>query len=154
IEIETWKLISLAEKALRQLILKVFADNFGDSWEENYLKKYDSIPNKKKRLNEILEMLRNAQKRDFDQYGNLALNLTLLDQTYIHQLFDYFILFSWNDLFRPIFGKEKKYWNKVKLSLEKVRNPIAHQKVQLLLESEIKEVEEYCKSIISLVEKY
>lgn len=154
IEIETWKLISLAEKALRRLILDVFEDNFGESWEESYLKKYDRIPNKKRRLAEILEMLRRGQERDFDQYGNLALNLTLLDQTYIHQLFDYFILFSWDDLFKPIFKKEKKFWNKVKLSLEKVRNPIAHQKVQLLLESEIKEVEEYCKSIISIVEKY
>jgi len=152
IEPETWKLISQSEKGLRQMILKVFTEKFGENWEDSYLNKYDSIPDKKKRLNEILTMLKDAQQRDIEQYGSLALNLTLLDQTYIHQLFDYFILFSWDDLFKTIFQKEKKYWNEVKHSLEKVRNPMAHQKIQLLLESEIKKAEEYCKEIISIIE--
>jgi len=38
--------------------------------------------------------------------------------------------------------------------LEKVRNPIAHQKTELLLESEIKKAEEYCKEIIGIIEKH
>ncbi len=154
IEIETWKLISHAEKGLRQLILKVFTEKFGENWEDSYLNKYDSIPQKKKRLNEIFEMLKNAQQRDFEEYGDLSLSLTLLDQTYIHQLFDYFILFSWDDLFGTIFQKEKKYWNEAKKSLEKVRNPVAHQKIELLLESEIKKAEEYCREIIGIIEKH
>jgi len=108
IEIETWKLISQAEKGLRQLILNIFLEEFGENWEDNYLRKYDSIPPKKQRLNDIFEMLRNAQQRDFDQYGSLSLNLTVLDQTYIHQLFDYFILFSWDDLFKSVFQKREK----------------------------------------------
>ena len=152
IEIETWQLISRAEKGLRQLILNVFMDNFGDEWEEKYLEKYADIPSKKKRLNEIFEMLRSAYQRDVEEYGNLALNITLLDQTYIHQLFDYFILFSWNDLFCDIFKKDKKYWNNAKKYLERIRNPMAHQKLQVLLESEIKKAEEYCKEIIAIVE--
>ncbi len=154
IEVETWKLISQAEKGLRQLILSVFKETFGENWEEIYLNKYNSIPAKKKRLNEIFEMLRIAYQRDIEEYGNLALNLTLLDQTYIHQLFDYFILFSWDDLFKTIFKKEKKYWNNVKKYLEKVRNPMAHQKLQVLLESEVKKTEEYCKEIIMIVENF
>jgi hypothetical protein len=154
IEIETWSLIRQAEKGLRELVLSVLKKKFGGNWEHNYPKKYESIPAKKKRLHDIFDMLINAQKRDFNQYGNLSLNLTLLDQTYIHQLFDYFILFSWEDLFKSIFKKEKKYWNKVKLAFENVRNPIAHHKTELLLESEIKEVEEYCRDIIATVENY
>ncbi len=152
IEIETWQLISQAEKGLRQLILNVFKENFGENWEEKYLNKYESIPAKKKRLSEIFEMLKNAYQRDIEEYGNLALNLTLLDQTYMHQLFDYFILFSWNDLFKTIFKKDKKYWNEVKEYLEKVRNPMAHQKLQVLLESEVKKTEEYCKEIITIAD--
>ncbi|OQX14787.1 MAG: hypothetical protein BWK80_41540 [Desulfobacteraceae bacterium IS3] len=153
IEVETWKLISQAEKGLRQLILNVFVKKFGENWEDSYLSKYNGIPDKKKKLNEIFTRLRNAQQRDIEQYGNLALGLTLLDQTYIHQLFDYFILFSWDDLFKAIFQKEKKYWNEVKQSLEKIRNPMAHQKIQLLLEWEIKKVEEYCREIIAIAER-
>ncbi len=99
-------------------------------------------------------MLRSAYQRDIEQYCSLALNLSLLDQTYIHQLFDYFILFSWDDLFKTIFKKEKKYWNEVKKDFERVRNPMAHQKLQVLLESEVKKTEEYCKEIITIVENY
>ncbi|QTA80878.1 p-loop domain-containing protein [Desulfonema limicola] len=154
IEIDKWRLISQAEKGLRQLILNVFKDNFGDSWEEYYLNKYNNIPDKKKRLNEIFDMLKNAYQRDIEQYGSLALNLTLLDQTYIHQLFDYFILFSWDDLFKTIFKKDKSYWNEVKKYLEKVRNPMAHQKIEVLLESDIIKAEEYCKEILTIIENY
>ncbi|MCP4110706.1 MAG: hypothetical protein GY749_35140 [Desulfobacteraceae bacterium] len=154
IEVGTWKLISLAEKGLRQLVLRVFKENFGENWEDIYLNKYNSIPDKKKRLNEIFEMLKSAYQRDVEEYGSLALNLTLLDQTYIHQLFDYFILFSWDDLFKTIFNKEKRYWNEVKKFLEKVRNPVAHHKTEVLLESELKKTEEYCEEIITIVDNY
>ena len=152
IEIDTWKLINQTEKGLRQLLLYVFKDNFGESWEEHYINKYNNFSDKKKRLNEIFEMLKDAYQRDIEQYGSLALNLTLLDQTYIHQLFDYFILFSWDDLFKTIFQKDKRYWNEVKKYLEKVRNPMAHQKIEVLLESEIIKAEEYCKEILTIIE--
>jgi len=153
IEVETWKLISQAEKGLRQLILTIFIKNFGEDWEDGYLNKYDKISDKKKKLNEIFKRMKDAQQRDIRQYGNMALNLTILDQTYIHQLFDYFILFSWNDLFCPIFQKEKPYWDEAKKLLERVRNPLAHQKPELLKEWEIKKVEEYCREIIEIAEK-
>lgn len=153
IELETWQLISQAEKGLRQLILNLFKKEFGENWEVAYLDSYNKIPDKKARLSNIFEILKKGYQRDIKEYGNLALNLTLLDQTYIHQLLDYFILFSWNDLFKKIFEKDKKHWNTVKKYLEKVRNPMAHQKLQLLLESEIKKVEEYCKEIITIVNR-
>ena len=154
IELDIWKLISQAEKGLRKLILHTLDKNFGDNWEKNYPKKYKDIPNKMSRLNTIFDKLKEAYKRDISQYGSLALNLTLLDQTYIHQLFDYFILFSWNDLFKPIFQKNNKYWNEIKKHLEKIRNPIAHQKIEILLESEIKKAEEYCIEILNIIENY
>ena len=150
IEIETWKLISQAEKGLRLLVLQIFNENFGENWTKGYLDRYDCIPDKKNRLSEIFVRLESAYQRDIEQYGSLALNLTLLDETYIHQLFDYFILFSWDELFQPIFQKDKKYWKKVKEDLELVRNPIAHQKIQLLMDSEIKKAEEFCKEILSI----
>jgi hypothetical protein len=34
-----------------------------------------------------------------------------------------------------------------------VRNPYAHQKPELLLKWEVKKAEEYCKEIISIIEK-
>jgi len=154
VKVEVWKLISQTEKGLRQLILNVLKKNFGEKWEEVYLNQYNNIPAKKKRLNEIFAMLRSAFQRDIEEYGSLALNLSILDQTYIHQLFDYFILFSWDDLFKKVFKKEKKYWNEVKKCLERVRNPIAHQKLQVLLESEIKKTEEYCREIILIIKKF
>jgi len=150
IEIEPWIQIRQAEKGLRQLILTIFIKKFGEDWESGYLDRYDKIPDKKKRLNEILLRLKEAQQRDLHQYGNLAMNLTVLDQTYIHQLFDYFILFSWDDIFNTIFQKEKSYWNEAKKLLERVRNPYAHHKLELLKEWEIKKAEEYCKEIISI----
>ncbi len=158
IRIDTWKRLSDAETGLRQPILNVFKEKFGDAWEENYLNRkaltkgiltntantisiicqYNNAPDKKKRLNEVFQQLKGAYQRDIDQYGSLALNLTLIDQSYIHQLFDYFILFSWDDLFREIFQKEKRYWKDAKQCLERIRNPMAHQKIQVLLQSEIK----------------
>jgi len=154
IEIETWQLISQAEKGLRQLVLEIFIENFGENWKQGYLNLYADIPEKKNRLCEIFERLESAYQRDIEQYGSLALSLTPLDETYVHQLFDYFILFSWDDLFRPIFQKDKKYWKKVKDDLELVRNPIAHQKIQLLLDSEIRKAEEYCTEILSIVKSF
>ena len=153
IEIAAWQLISQTEKGLRQLVLQVFLNTFGDNWKLGYLNRYDRLPDKKNRLHIIFERLEHAYQRDMEQYGSLAMNLTLLDETYIHQLFDYFILFSWEDIFQPIFQKEKNYWKKVKDNLELIRNPMAHQKMELLLESEIKKAEEYCREISSIIER-
>ncbi len=153
IEAGTWHLISRAEKGLRQLVLQIFSEQFGDNWEDAYPNRYDKIPDKQKRLNEILLRLKEALQRDLQQYGNLAMNLTVLDQTYIHQLFDYFILFSWEDIFHTIFQKEKSYWNEAKKLLERVRNPYAHQKPELLKEWEIRKAEDYCREILSITEK-
>jgi hypothetical protein len=154
IEIDTWKFLGQTEKGLRQLILQVLKDYFGENWQEKYINKYDNVPSKKKRLDDIFKMLSDGYQRDLDQYGSLALNVTILDQTYIHQLFDYFILFSWEDLFKPIFKKDKKYWNAVKKSLESIRNPMAHQKIEVPLESEIKKAEENCKEILTIIEHH
>ncbi len=154
VEVDTWKLIGQAEKGLRQLILNVFRDKFGDNWEDGYPAMYSGIPKKKKRLEEILEKLRDSYRRDIEQYGGMALALTLFDQTYIHQLFDYFILFSWEDMFQTIFLKNKQYWRDAKSYLERIRNPMAHQKMEVLLASEVKKTEEYCREIIRIVESY
>jgi hypothetical protein len=57
-------------------------------------------------------------------------------------------------LFKPIFKKDKKYWNAVKKSLESIRNPMAHQKIEVPLESEIKKAEENCKEILTIIEHH
>ena len=129
-------------------------NKFGENWENEYLNKYNHKPDKMNRLNEIFKRLNSSYQRDVEQYGSLALDLTLIDQTYLHQLFDYFILFSWDDLFKSVFQKDKKYWTEAKHYLEKIRNPMAHQKIQVLLESEIKKAEEYCKELMTIVEKF
>lgn len=148
-----WKLISTVEKGLRQFILKTLIDRYGAPWEANYASTYTHIPEKYRRLTEILETLHASRQKDIEQYGSLALNLTLLDETYIHQLFDYFILFSWDDVFRPFFGKERRYWNDVKKCLEKVRNPMAHHKTEVLLDSEIRRSMEYCEELLTIIQK-
>lgn len=72
IDIETWQLLSRAEKGLRQFVLNIFINEFGTNWTENYPNKYEAIPEKKQRLVEIFKKLNESQKRDSEQYGTLA----------------------------------------------------------------------------------
>ncbi len=152
IDIETWQLLSRAEKGLRQFALKIFINKFGENWIIDYPNYYSSIPQKKELLTKKISELIKSQERDSLQYGTLALNLSILDQTYIHQLFDYFILFSWDDIFSKSLPKDKKYWKEAKDLLEKIRNPFAHHKVELLQDWEIVKAETLCKEIINIVE--
>jgi hypothetical protein len=78
----------------------------------------------------------------------------LLDQAYITDLFEYFILFSFEDIFANILQENKNYWKEANNVLKKVRNPFAHHKTELLTESEVKSAENYCRKIITLLQPY
>lgn len=154
LEGETWQWIQEAEIGLRKVILKLLIDKFPNNWVEAYPNSYAKIPGKKQQIEKLFSRLKESQQRDEELYGGRALNLTLLDHTYIHELFVNFILMSWDDIFFNVFGEGKTYWNDAKGLLEKVRNPFAHSKAGVLLQDwEIKKAEEYCKKIISIVKE-
>jgi hypothetical protein len=154
IESDTWKLLSETEIMLRKFITSTFIHKFGDNWEENYPQSYHELPKKQALLQDTIKRLQLGYQRDLNEYGNIASNLMLLDQAYITDLFEYFILFSFEDIFANILQENKNYWKEANNVLKKVRNPFAHHKTELLTESEVKSAENYCRKIITLLQPY
>ena len=87
-----------------------------------------------------------------DKYG-LAPSQDLLDYTYPRDLFS-FIFAEWDDLFKPIFGKHQKknkeYWNTHAEKLTKIRNPLAHHRIESLSVLLYTEAESICNEIIAI----
>jgi hypothetical protein len=75
----------------------------------------------------------------------------LLDFTYPRDLFD--IIFAEWTIFKNVIGKDKNYWNQRAQLLSKIRNPLAHNRDQLLHDYERDTAEGYCKEILATLEQ-
>jgi hypothetical protein len=61
---------------------------------------------------------------------------------------------EWKDTpFEPIFGKEKRYWDERAKLLSKVRNPLAHNRDEVLRDDERHLAEAYCHEILDTLRR-
>lgn len=140
---EFWPVWRQTEKALRQLIKQVMAQRYGDKWIEALVK---ARPN----LKDIFNRCREAQAREEKSFGNRA-SQDLLDFTYPGDLFA--LVFAEWSTFKDIFGKDKSYWNQRAQLLAKIRNPLAHNRGEIIPSYELQIAEGYCREILDVIKK-
>ena len=138
---EFWPIWQQTEKALRQLINQVMTQKYGDNWIE-------ALEKAKSHLKNIFNRCREAQAREEKSFGNRA-SRDLLDFTYPGDLFA--LVFAEWMTFKDIFGKDKNYWNQRSQLLAKIRNPLAHNRGEIIPSYELQIAEGYCKEILNVV---
>jgi hypothetical protein len=143
--VNLWPLWRDTEVGLRRLITETMLDKYGETWVEE-LEKNNS------HLKEIFDRCRNDQKREIDSFGSRASH-NLLDFTYPKELFTIIVAKKEWDKFKPILGKDKQYWELRSQLLARVRNPLAHNRDQVLHEHERQIAEGYCKEILSILQE-
>jgi len=143
-EIPIWNVWTEVETKLRSIVYLWLVERYGNNWEEKFRK----LQNKEAFIAN-LEANRDREKKSFpDTYSQ-----NLLDFTYPADLFDKFMQVEWK-WFKSIFGKEANDWKQKFDLLAKIRNPLAHNKENILKEFERNEAKAYCEEILLKIDKW
>ena len=141
---DLWPIWRDTEKALREVITITMLDAYGKNWIEKLAKER---PN----LKRIFDDCRAAQRKEETSFRDRASH-NLIDFTYPGDLFEVISAKGlWEDFFQPIFGHDRAYWNERKMLLSRCRNPLAHNRVEILQPHERKTVEAYCDEILACI---
>ena len=140
-EVDLWPMWRETERALRRVITTNMLNLYGMDWIAELEKTHP-------KLKDMFDRCRKVEQNEEKSFGSRASN-NLIDFTNPADLFA--IIFNEWNIFNPIFGKDKNYWEHHKQLLAKIRNPLAHNRDEILEEYERQIVEGYCKEIISLV---
>lgn len=135
---DLWPLWRDTERSLRQVVTTKMLEQYGEDWI-NELEK--ARPN----LKSLFDECRKAQQREERAFGSRASH-NLIDFTYPQQLFE-IVFAEWN-AFQPILGKDKNYWHERSRLLAKIRNPLAHNRDEVLYNYERRIAEGYCEEIL------
>jgi len=143
-EIPIWKLWTETEIKLRNIVLVWLIERYGDNW----VNKFRKVQGKEEFVTQ-LEFNQEKEKKSFpDTYSQ-----NLLDFTYPADLFDKFMRIEWT-WFKPIFGKDANDWKQKFDLLAKIRNPLAHNKENILKDFERDAAKAYCEEIIHKIDKW
>lgn len=140
-QVELWAIWRETEIALRQVITSKMLERFGEEWTNELEKTHP-------KLHEIFERCRRARQNE-EQLFETRASHNLIDFTYPRDLFA--IIFSEWNLFKTIFGKDKGYWDQRAQLLAKIRNPLAHNRDQILYSHEKQIAEGYCLEILEVL---
>lgn len=145
---DTWKLLILTEKRLREIVDSVLTEKFGHKWENNVDK--IKVLNPAAPFQTNISKLVTHRETNIRQYGTLASNLSLINYSFIRHLFDYFIFPLWDSLFKDVLSNSIPYWEDVRDTLIKVRNPLAHSNPEMLYEWQLKKAALHCHEIVEI----
>lgn len=138
---DLWPIWRDAEKALREVITDIMSNAYGVNW-------IDELGKTRPNLKNIFDDCRKAQQKEEKSFGDRA-SQNLIDFTYPTHLFEIIRAKGlWDDHFRPIFGRDKNYWEERQKLLAKCRNPLAHNRDEVLQPHERTIVEGYCNEIL------
>lgn len=140
---ELWPIWRETEIALRTVICDKMQEKYGQQWIEGLER---ARPN----LKSMFDRCRDAQKKEKTLFGSRASH-NLIDFTYPQELFS--IIFCEWDTFKSILGKDKKYWSDRAQFLAKIRNPLAHNRDDVLYDFERQIAEGYCNEILTVLYK-
>jgi len=143
-QVDLWPLWRETEKAIRAIITTKMSEKYGENWV-NILEK------SRANLKQIFERCREAQGKEEKLFESRA-SQNLIDFTYPTDLFQ-IIFAEWN-VFQPIFGKDKNYWNQRTQLLGKIRTPLAHNRDESVYEDMRKIAEGYCEEILRIIRPY
>ncbi len=142
-QVDLWPIWRETELALRRLITAKMLEQYGEEWIEK-------LEKSRTNLKRIFESCRDAQRREETAFGSRA-SRNLIDFTYPGDLFA-IIFAEWN-IFKPVFGKDKNYWDQRAQLLAKIRNPLAHNRDTVLYDYERQIAEAYCKEILATLQQ-
>ncbi len=143
-EIPIWNLWSETETKLRNVVALWLVERYGNDWCD----KFKKIKGKDVFINSLIVNQEKEKKSFPDTYSQ-----NLLDFTYPADLFNYFMTVEWT-WFKQIFGKEANEWKQKFDLLAKVRNPLAHNKENILKDFERDQAKAYCEEIIQKIDKW
>ena len=115
--------------------------SYGEHWIEQVEKAHP-------KLKDIFNKCRESQQREENSFKGRA-SLNFLDFTYPQDLFA--IIFAAWEKFKSIMGKDKNYWEQRAQLLAKIRNPLAHNRNELLYDYERQIAEGYCNEILAIL---
>ena len=132
------------ELAMRHLISQKMREKYGNNW-------LTELEKTNPKVKPVFDRCRKEQQN----FRSRTSSLNLLDFTYLRELFDLiFLKNEWENTFKPLFGKDKQYWNLRRQLLSKIRNSLAHHRDQALDEYERQIAERYCKEILELIHNH
>ncbi len=141
---DLWPLWRDTEKALREVITTTMINVFGENWIEVLGRQPYNLQN-------IFDKCRKTQQAEEKSFGDRA-SQDLMDFTYPADLFAIICKRKlWNDHFRAIFGRDTNYWEQRNQLLARCRNPLAHNRSEVLQAHELKTIEAYCQEILSIL---
>ena len=142
---DLWSVWRDTEKALREVITTTLSDGYGENWIEE-------LENGRRNLQQIFDRCRVAQEKEAKSFRERA-SQNLIDFTYPADLFEIICARGlWQKHFQPIFGNDPNYWDERKKLLAKCRNPLAHNRAEILQPHELMIVEGYCTEILGCVQ--
>jgi len=112
-----WERLGSAERDLRSLVSRVFAEKYGDDWTVVLINRNETI----RKMFGTLEAQREKERK---QFGGAASD-NLLDYTYISDI-RALIFSEWNECFSEVFSGGKADWQNIFEFVVRVRNPAAH----------------------------
>ncbi len=140
-QVDLWPVWRETEIALRNLITTAMLEQYGEQW-------IDKLEKARPKLKEMFEECRKAQQKEEGSFGSRASH-NLVDFTYPKDLFA-IIFAEWNT-FKSKFRKDKNYWEQRANLLAKIRNPLAHNRDEVLYDHERQIAEGYCKEILGIL---
>ncbi len=141
---DLWPLWRDTEKALREVITTTMFAIHGKEWIQK-------LERGRSNLKSIFDEYRKAQQKEERSFGDRA-SLNLIDFTYPADLFTIICAKGlWEPHFKPIFGHNPSHWEHRKQLLARCRNPLAHNRSEVLQAHELTIIEGYCEEILSIL---
>ena len=141
---DLWPLWSNTEKALREIITITMSGVYGEDWIKE-------LERGRSNLKKIFDDCRKAQEKEEKSFEDRA-SRNLIDFTYPADLFTIICARGlWKPHFEPIFGHNPNYWEHRKQLLAKCRNPLAHNRENILQSYELQTIEAYCNEILDVL---
>jgi hypothetical protein len=145
-ETPIWDLWAETETRLRSIVEIWLNERYGADWLPKFRK---LSPAKSLYVTKLEEMQAKEQKSFPDTFSQ-----NLLEFTYPAELFDQFMRVEWK-WFKPIFSnKEAGDWKPIFDLLARIRNPLAHNKMNILKDFERNKAISYCQEIVNRIEAW
>jgi AAA+ ATPase superfamily predicted ATPase len=150
-ETDLWPLLTKTEKILRVVIANTLQEKYKENWFDKVERAHPKLGlfNGKNLFQRCREM-QEREKRTWS--GILAQNP--LDYTYPQELIE-IVCIEWS-AFEHIFSKGKRmdqrYWKQRGEHIAMVRNPLAHNRAEIIKSPDRRTAEIYCQEIIDLLE--
>ncbi|MGY1760865.1 AAA family ATPase [Geodermatophilus sp. SYSU D00779] len=139
-DLSPWGIFGEVERATRSLVDCVMSEAFGVSWAEE-------VKARKASLRNVVEAAEQVRRDDWRKHGQ---DIPWLAYTYPKDLWE--IMSNYWDRFSPCFPRgDRNYWRERFLGLGSLRNPLAHNRQEVITESQLVQVQVWSDEILRSV---